>query len=348
MPKCFDTSYLRGEFFQFLLAPSMPRAEEFVSSRGFWGLDLHKTYPYGCVRTDDGQMFEILRVIPTDKGAKDIYPTLLIQSTELDGQNLQFDMAKTKDVGSSFGCVPFVDGDTAVWRKAAEVPGCDWEIRVSEKTFSWVEDGLFSFKGPMLNPGCQWLLPGPDFGTFYVNYFAQLEGEILGRKARGVISFDQSYWVDGAKSYVNKDIMVNNKGHILWYMWGTGYDDGSAEWGQYIVGNDRMDMAFYANSEGEVRTTFNVDAKVNLSEEDPDSPFTGRIDMTMDGEEWEFLPDPRGKMPGMYRKHPPTPQQEGRWQRKGEKRKPIAWFAWGETEREHGLQKQPFLPTRKK
>ena len=49
----------------------------------------------------------------------------------------------------------------------------------------------------------------------------------------------------------------------------------------------------------------------------------------------------------MLKKHPPTPQQEGRWRRVGDTREPDAWFAWGETEPLHGTTKEPKFPTRR-
>jgi len=347
MPKRYDTSYARGEFFQHLAAPIKPNVNEIGSTKDFYGNILKQSHAYGCVRTEDGHMFELLRAVkPTDTSSQTSSARLVIQSTEVDGQNLQFDMMKMKNGATSEGCSLIKEGDTVIWRKGREVPGADWEIRISEKNFVWKEDGIFSFTGPILNPGVQWYLPGPEYGTFYVNFFVPLEGQILGRKASGFICFDQLYMHPEGFLYFTKDIMMNNKGHILWYMWGTVYDNGSMEWGQFIVGNDRMGFGFYANSDRTcVITTDNIDATISPPVEG-DDPWTGRIELTLDGENWEFLPDPRGRMPGMLKKEPPTPQREGRWQRVGETRKPVAWFAWGETEFQHGLTRQTKLPTR--
>ena len=346
MPTCHDISYKRGEFFQMLVAPYVLDVDEMASPRPYFGLIPYQTYPYGCVRTEDGAMFEVLRNLYAEGSPSKTMWNLLVQSTDVDGQNLlphQEIMARGAQAHRS---TLIRDGEAAVWRKVADDAGADWEIRITSSTFDWVEAGILSLHGTFLTPGCQWYLPGPEYGTFYVNNFLGVEGEILGRRCRGIICFDTFYLhPDDAQLYFSKDIMMENKGHILWYMFGTRYDDGSAEWGQFIVGHDRMGFGFVADSAGRCTGTNNVEATVHIA--DPASPFTGTIDLTIDGEEWQFLPDPRGKMPMMLKREPPTPQQEGRWQRKGETRTPVAWFAWGETEREHGLTREPMLPTRR-
>ena len=53
-------------------------------------------------------------------------------------------------------------------------------------------------------------------------------------------------------------------------------------------------------------------------------------------EEWEFLPDPKGRMLDFVGGFPITAQQEGRWRRVGDTREPDRWMAWGESDKRNG------------
>lgn len=233
------------------------------------------------------------------------------------------------------------DDRVAWWKPAAEVKGRPYEITFSEERCTWKEEGLFNLSGPIMKPGLHWYLPGRDYGTYYVSQLFELEGEIEGRRCRGIIAFDQNYMGEGGNAYRFKDLVMENQAHIIWYTWATRYDDGSWEGGHFQLCHGTMGFAVITDGTN-VTYTQNIQGFVTRR---ADSPFAARIDITVDGEQWFFTPDPRGAMPDMMRRHPPTPQQEGLWQRAGETRKPVAWFAWGETEPDHGDFPRDRLPT---
>ncbi|MCB2362413.1 hypothetical protein [Clostridium estertheticum] len=343
MPKLGDV-YERGNFFQQLAGAHKPSVDDVLSDRGYFGLMPHLMPIYGCIRTEDGEMYELLRNFNPDidnKHGEKPYMGLVIQSTKVDGENLIFDTELTKDHASTEGAVGVKEGNEAVWHKAPNVSGKNFEIRFSEDSFTWIEEDLFSLSGPMVKPGLHWYLPGRDAGTYYVSHIFELEGEFQGLKAKGMIAFDEMYMAEGAVVYGDKDIMMQNYGHIVWYTWGTKYKDGTVEAGHFILGHDRLGFAVFTDGENVVATQ-NIEGKVT---DNSNNRFAKRIQLTIDGEEWEFLPDPRGKMPAMLLKYPPTPQQEGRWRRVGDTREPESWFAWGETETENGCERQSKLPT---
>ncbi|MGF6743472.1 hypothetical protein [Paraburkholderia atlantica] len=65
------------------------------------------------------------------------------------------------------------------------------------------------------------------------------------------------------------------------------------------------------------------------------------------GDEWEFIPDPKGRLVGLGTLK--NPQVDGRWRRVGDTREPDVWFAWGEAAPEHGdrpVNRLPDLGTR--
>lgn len=329
-------TYQRGEFFQMLSGGFQPTLDDLLSDRSYFGLPPAATFTYGRLDAEDGEMFEIARRVSrnTSQTSSDIGgppQLLLFQSTLIDGERLRYDLPHMKEAALTNGCVAVREGDEIVWRSA--VPeGKPFEMRMGENTFSWVEDGLFELKGTPVRPGLHWYLPGRDYGTYYVSQFVEVGGTVLGRPVRGIIAFDQNYMGEEGALYVNKDLILENQAHLVWCTWATRYADGSFEGGHFMVGHDRLGFGVITDGKT-VRATQNVDARVYPQE---DSVFADRIVLTVDGELWEFLRDPKGAMPDMLAKHPPTPQQEGRWRRVGDTREPSTWFAWGETEPHHG------------
>ncbi|ATE64836.1 hypothetical protein COO09_00240 [Rhizorhabdus dicambivorans] len=92
-----------------------------------------------------------------------------------------------------------------------------------------------------------------------------------------------------------------------------------------------MGFALFTNQRGETNLSTKVSGSVKLI---PGDIWPETIQLDVDGEKWEFLPDPKGRMPDLlYGKiQSITPQNEGRWQRVGERRTPAVWFAWGEVQ----------------
>lgn len=334
----------RGHFFQQMAGAVQVDVAEMVSPRGFYGLVPSATFPYGCLRTDDGAMFEIVRRFShhgqglAQEGAAvdevlDKPPTLLLfQSTELDGKQLRYDLERMQKQAASDHFDRGLENGRAYWRSVAGARGRPYEITFDGEQVTWKEEGLFSLTGKILKPGLHWYLPGRDYGTYYVSQFVLVEGEVEGRPCRGFISFDQNYMGEGGNLYRDKDLVMANQGHIVWYTWATLYDDGTWEGGHFMMGNGTLGFAVWTDG---TTTTYTQDIK-GLVTQRPGTPFADRIDLVIDGEQWVFKPDPRGAMPDMLRRHPPTPQQEGLWQRVGETRTPAVWFAWGETEPDHG------------
>jgi hypothetical protein len=92
-----------------------------------------------------------------------------------------------------------------------------------------------------------------------------------------------------------------------------------------MLGNDRFGFAILTDEHGNVRITTDVDGEVFFDE--TNYWQTGARFM-MGEAEYEFLPDPRGRMPDLG--PIPNPQVDGRWRRVGDTREPDVWFAWGE------------------
>jgi hypothetical protein len=341
--------YPRGHFFQQLGGAHQARAKDMIDTRGFFGLAPSATFAYGNLKDADGEMYEIVRRFShhsiIEVGANDELarpPALLLfQSTAIDGASLRYDLATMQQQAPTNGARIFTDGEKVIWAQSENALGGTFELTFEHDTFSWDEHDIFSISGTIMRPGLQWYLPGRDYGTFYVSQIFEVTGQVRGKPVTGMIAYDQTYMGEKGDLYVNKDLVMENHGHLVWYTWATRYEDGSWENGHFMLGNGPLGFALFTDGTT-VTTTRDITGRVIARE---GSPFAQRIELTIDGEEWEFLPASRGTMPDMMRKHPPTPQQEGRWQRVGETRKPAVWFAWGETEPDHGQVPAAVLPT---
>jgi hypothetical protein len=162
---------------------------------------------------------------------------------------------------------------------------------------------------------------------YYLSQIYEVEGNVLDRDVHGFIPLDQ-LWMHG-RVYVD-DIFIGKQAEVVWYTWAT--TDGSFEGGHFLVGHRRLGFAVVYDEAGRVSATTDVDAAVTL---DSDGSWPARIELTAAGQEWEFLPDPRGRMVDLM--PIPNPQIEGRWRRPGDTREPAHWSAWGEIAPGHGL-----------
>ncbi|MGF6789625.1 hypothetical protein [Paraburkholderia sp. 35.1] len=148
----------------------------------------------------------------------------------------------------------------------------------------------------------------------------------------------------GGEIYKTKDALVREKLELVWYTWATRYKDGSIDFGHFTLGNDMFGFAILGNEKGEVRFTYDVTGTIDFG---ANGYWQERLRYSAFGEEWAFMPDPRGRLVGLGTLR--NPQVDGRWRRVGDAREPDVWFAWGEAAPEHGsrpINRLPGLGTR--
>jgi hypothetical protein len=260
--------------------------------------------------------------------------SFLYQSTRLDEINIRLDKARMELQALTPMPVQSFDGHAVHWSSVPGEHGNPWTISASGDAISWREEGLFDLQGPLIGTGMQWYLPGVDWGTFYVSQLYDLSGTCEGRAVKGVMALDQVYLAEGGAIHFKKDLVVNNKMHVIWWSFATIYKDGTFEAGSFMVGHDNLGYAILMNDRGEVRCTTSIEGQVKHL---PDSYFASEAVVTLeDGEQWEFLPDLKGHMIDFVGGFPITAQQEGRWRRVGDTREPDRWMAWGESDRRNG------------
>jgi hypothetical protein len=324
----------RADFnYQVLVGPQTVSGEILNDTRGFFGLVMSKTMPFGCFRDDEGHIYAPVRALMAPTGTPNP-TTFYYQSTRIDGENIVMDKPKMALQAQTALPVQTLEGDTCIWRSQPTDAGNAWEVTASGEKLTWKEEGLFEIGGRLLGTGVQWYLPGVDWGTFYCAQMYEVFGECEGRKVKGVISLDQVYLAEGGAIHYKKDLVVNNGMHVIWWNFATVYKDGSYDVGSFMVGHDMLGYAIFQNEKGEIRTTTKIEGR---SKHPDDGYFTEDARIVLeDNEEWEFLPDPKGNMISFLGGFPITAQQEGRWRRVGDTREPSHWMAWGETDRRNG------------
>lgn len=324
----------RADFgYQVLAGPQLVSAETLNDTRGFFGLVMNKTMPFGCLRDDEGHIYAAVRSVMSPTGTPNP-TTFFYQSTRLDDAHLRMDRPRMAAQAQTALPIQTLEDGRCVWRSRPEDAGGAWRLSANGERMDWREEGLFEIGGRLLGQGMQWYLPGVDWGTFYTSQMYEVSGQCQGKPVRGVISIDQAYLAEGGAIHYQKDLVVNNGMHVIWWNFATVYTDGSFDVGSIMVGHQNLGYAILQNEKGEIRTTTKIEGTARHK---PGSYFAEEVRVVIeDNEEWEFLPDPKGEMVDFVGGFPVTAQQEGRWRRVGDTRTPSHWMAWGETDRRNG------------
>ncbi|KAA0696154.1 hypothetical protein DT594_01980 [Halopseudomonas laoshanensis] len=332
--RTFTTIPERGDFgYQQLVGPHKVTGPAMAGERGFFGLQLSKSSPFGSVRDEEGNIYSFVRSLLAPNGTPN--PTKFIyQTNHIDGQHLRMDQERMAAQAPTPIPLQTLEGDTVTWTNQPDEPGNSWKITASSEKLTWKEDGLFELEGKLLGPGLQWYLPGVEWGTFYVSQLWDISGTCEGRPVKGAMALDQFYMAEGGAIHFKKDLVVNNKMHVIWWSFVTIYKDGTWDSGSFMVGHEHLGYAIFMNEKGEIRTTTDIEG---LAMHKDGSYFLDSARIILDGEEeWEFLPAPKGEMIDFVGGFPITAQQEGRWRRVGDEREPDRWLAWGESDRRNG------------
>lgn len=329
-----------GEFaFQPVVGAFQPTLESMANVEPMMGMDPEGLYLWGTLRDEDGNMYCPMRRIPFDlPGSKQDTRRYFYLQHNVGADHFKLDKVGRRSApndGHLFGR----EGDKIVWRSHPDAPGNPFLAEWTPESCRWVEEDTMDITGTLIKPGLQWYIPSRTAAMSYVACIMKMEGTILGKKVRGLIGFDVMYMYTGGECYVTKDALVQEKLELCWYTWATIYKDGTLEAGHFLIGNDLMGFAITTNEKEEVRFTYDVDCEVTFG---PDNYWHTGIKAKVFGEEYEFIPDPRGRMPELG--PIPNPQLDGRWRKVGDTREPDVWFAWGESASAHGAKPVQRLP----
>ncbi|MFB1298494.1 hypothetical protein ACAG24_023545 [Mycobacterium sp. pW049] len=316
----------RGQLhYQMLLGEHDSDPGQVALPRTWFGLPWSAIYLYGSLRDEEGELYTVLRAPEYSGGGRKRF---FLQST-LDGaQDLKVHAASRNSARSTGFVRTHTNGTTSLV-SAPDSEGDAFTFTVDSTTSRWTEGAVIDLRGTLVEPGLHWHLPHAEDGYYYVSQLYDVEGEILGRKVRGFYGADDMY-MHGL--CYQDDLLIGRRLHVAWYTWATRYVDGSLDGGHFMLGHDGLGMLLLCDETGAVRRTTNVTGHVEV---DGTGLWPRRIEVHAPGEDWEFLPDPRGRMVDFMPM--PNPQTEGRWRRIGDTREPSHWFAYGEIAPSHGL-----------
>lgn len=314
----------RGDFEgKALVGPFAPDAASMHSDEPLFGMPPEALYLWGTLRDDQGDLHTIMRRIPHN-GQPTSRRRLVVQSTIGGAGELRMHPCGRNSAPHVDPIRELFDRDTIEWRSNPGVEGAPFRARWANESCQWVEEGTFELCGTLIKPGMQWYVPDPRASMAYLSTIYRLDGSIFGRACRGLMGFDQVHMYEGGEVYRTLDPLIEGGLEHLWYTWATCYKDGSIDAGHFMLGNKRFGFAILTDENGAVRCTTDVDGEVTF---DDDNYWPTGARFSMGDVEYEFLPDPRGRMPDLG--PIPNPQVEGRWRRVGDAREPDVWFAWG-------------------
>ena len=196
---------------------------------------------------------------------------------------------------------------------------------LSDDEFSYVEDGVIDVAGRLVVPPLQWYLPGPQSSLLYISHTWLVDGELLGKRARGFLFWEEAWMPPGGQLYVKKD-PLHDAEYLTWYSWANLWSDGQCEVGHFLFGQKDFHVGVVADSSGNVTSARTMDAVITRAD---DGYWHDGINYQIDGVDWVCEPDPQGRMQGLGKM--PNPQQEGRIHRVDDTRVPDVWMAWGES-----------------
>jgi hypothetical protein len=340
-PKHLNGLPRRGDFgWQPLASAFEPTLEDMMSDRSYFGMQPEALYLWGTFRDDQGEIYCPMRRIPAGLpgAAKDTRRRFFLCSTLGKTDGMHMHPAGRGSVPND-NCRRTLERERIHWRSDTSQRGNPFHITWTPDDCSWKEEGAMDIRGTLVKPGMHWYLPGRDAGMYYVANIFEMEGTILDRKVRGMIGFDPIYMFEGGEIYRTKDALVQEKLELVWYTWATRYKDGSIDFGHFTLGHDMFGFAILGNEKQEIRYTYDVTGEVDFGS---NGYWQEGIRYSAFGEQWEFIPDPKGRLVGLGTLK--NPQVDGRWRRVGDKREPDVWFAWGEAAPSHGSRPMNRLP----
>jgi hypothetical protein len=323
----------RGDFgWQPMASAFEPTLEDMMSERAYFGMLPEALYLWGTFRDEQGEIYCPMRRLPPGLpgGAKDTRRRLYLCTTLGHGDGMHMHPIGRTSAPND-GHSKTLEGDRIHWRSDPAQAGQPFHVTWTPEECSWKEEGTMDVTGRLIKPGMHWYLPGRDAGMYYVANIFAMQGTMLGRPVRGLIGFDPIYMYEGGEIYRTKDALVQEKLELVWYTWATLYKDGSLDAGHFTLGHDLFGFAILTNEKGEVRFTYDVTGEVDFGS---NGYWQEGIRYRAFGEDWEFIPDPRGRLVGLGTLK--NPQVDGRWRRVGDRREPDVWFAWGEAAPSHG------------
>jgi hypothetical protein len=304
---------------------------DFVTDDSILGLQREAGYIWGTLRDEEGTLYSTMRrIAPTPPGARDdgrqsLGGRHILLSTGTGREGMQLRKEPRYAVDSAGIDIELTDANTATLSSAPDAEGNPMQLVLSENDFRYLEEGVIDVTGSLVASPLQWYLPGRDASLMYLSQTWLVEGEVVGKPARGFLFWEEAWMYPGGRLYMEKD-PLHDAEYLTWYSWANHWEDGSCEIGHFLFGQNDFHVAVTADSNGTISSASSMDINITRA---ADGYWHDGIAYTIDGVDWVCEPDPEGHMRGLGQM--PNPQQEGRIHRVDDTRQPDLWMAWGET-----------------
>lgn len=199
--KTFPRLPERGDFaFQMLVAPHRSSGAAMHDLRGFFGLHLSKTMPFGTLRDDEGHLYSMVRAVNSPTGTPNAIRFIYL-STRLDGETLRMDKAKMMATAQTLmpNRALLAETDTARWTSLPDEPGTPWQLDASGEHLHWVEEGLLDLRGRNIGPGMQWLLPGVNRAPSTCRSSTTCRANAMAGRSRASWRWSSPIWLRAAR-----------------------------------------------------------------------------------------------------------------------------------------------------
>lgn len=298
----------------------------------WWDTHIDGSYPLCTVRDADGIVYSCVRRVANGGDSLG-----LVIQTNADGKDLRIHPRSAESYAG-----PIAQKlDTRAHRLAGggEVPEPrSFALEITRDAASWQEADLLDLRGHMIGPGLQWYTPWPQKGgAFYTARMFRVSGTLLGREVEGFMGFDQYCFPPGF-AYANDPFVQDVE--LSYIVFGNEYEDGTIEVGHMFHGHGHWGAAMVNNAHGPIILASDPWSEITARDE---RGYAAHILYEVNGEQWEFIADPSARMPDFGEGVAKNPGQEGRFQRVGETRRAIAWWAWTETVPAHGELRVPLF-----
>ncbi|WP_019873704.1 hypothetical protein [Sporichthya polymorpha] len=322
--------YLFGDFdHRAVVGAFRPDPETMRVEEPQFGLPLQTTYLYGFFSDDEGRTYGLER-----KFVGGLTSGCFVMTQRGNGE-LGLDPATGR---TSRGEVKRVlHGPERRWYEPvfSKLPGDvvthgeqPMDLRWRGDSIDYSEGDILSLAGPSAGLGIQVFSAARENAMLYTIIAHWVTGTILGKQVSGPLWMDNAYWTHG-RDY--KDDVYWTDVEISWQIFCNRFDDGSLEWGHFVVGRDGFTTGAIVHGDSLVASTTGLQAKYVVD----DAGWPTTVSYDLGDRQYEFTGPAESRMSQFSAARGPAYRaQTGRTHRVGDSRRVAAGHTWLESFRD--------------
>ncbi|MBU3068167.1 hypothetical protein KO481_42460 [Nocardia sp. NEAU-G5] len=163
----------------------------------------------------------------------------------------------------------------------------DLLLELHDNEMIYEEGELFDLTGVVQPLGLQHYTPMRDRALFYASLCYSVTGTVLGKKAAGVLFFENAYWKHGIEW---KDYDYYAQEQVGWQIFGNTLEDGTIQWGIILQGAEGFTQSIILEADEVVAVSNETANEFDLD----DNGFVRKVRSDIDGQIWEFISTEKG------------------------------------------------------